>query len=204
MIHRFRTAFALAGAIGLAACASTKFKSTWKAPDAGTLSFKGKKVLALCITPREDSRKGAEGALAYELNARGVAGVPAYTVIPAAEIKDKEAVKARIQAAGFAGAVVMRAVGGQQEIGSSPAAYWGGYYESFSGYYGYGWGAVADPGYVRIDTFVSVETLIYDVQRDKLVWAAISESKNPQSAETLVRDLAAVAAQELKKQGLAR
>ena len=53
------------------------------------------------------------------------------------------------------------------------------YYGSFYGYWGYGWGAVYDPGYLRTDTVVMVETLIYSVTQDKLVWAGHSKTTNP-------------------------
>ncbi len=158
------------------------------------------------ILEQQASRRGAELALSYELNQRGVAGIPGYSVIPEAEMKDKEAVKARVIAAGFAGAVVMRVGGKHQEITSSPATYWGGYYSSFSGYYGYGWGGsmMADPGYINTDNIFSVETLIYDVPNDKLVWAGLSQTKNPKSVDQFIKDLTAKAAAQLKKQGLTR
>ena len=35
------------------------------------------------------------------------------------------------------------------------------------------------PSYLRTDTIVNVETLVYDLKADKLVWAGKSESKNP-------------------------
>jgi hypothetical protein len=102
----------------------------------------------------------------------------------------------------------MRAVGTEKEISSSPGGYyWGApYYGSFwgTGYYGYGWGAVYDPGYIRTDTIVKVETLIYDMKTDKLVWAGLSQSTNPDRVDTLIKELVAAAAAEMKKQGLIR
>ena len=198
----------LAGALacGLAACASTKFKSSWKAPEAGPLSFQGQKVAALVISPNESTRLGAEGVLARELTARGVQGIPAYNLIPPNESRDKDKAKELFNAAGVAGVVVMRAVGSEKEITSSPGYWSGPYYGSFwgGGYYGYGWGAVYSPGYLRTDTIVSVETLIYDLKADKLVWAGLSQSTNPSRVDSLIKELVSAAASELKKQGLVR
>jgi hypothetical protein len=195
-----------AAALALAACASTKFSSTWKAPDVGPMSFKGQKVAALVMTPNESTRLGAEGVLAKELTARGVQGIPAYNLIPPNETRDKEKAKALFNAAGVAGVVVMRAAGQQKEVTATPGYWSSGYYGSFwgGGYYGYGWGAVYDPGYLRTDTIVNVETLIYDLKADKLVWAGMSESTNPERVETLIKELVASAAGEMKKQGLIR
>ena len=60
-----------------------------------------------------------------------------------------------------------------------------------------------DPGYLRTDTIVRVETLIYDLRADKLIWAGMSESTNPDSVESLIK-LTSAAAAEMKKQGLIR
>jgi hypothetical protein len=205
MRHGITLVLVGAAALGLAACASTRFSSTWKAPDAGPLNFRGQKVAALVITPNESTRLGAEGVLARELTARGVQGIPAYNLLPPNESRDKEKAKALFTTAGIAGVVVMRAAGQQKEVSYSPGYWSAPYYGSFwggGGYYGYGWGAVYDPGYLRTDTIVNVETLIYDLRSDKLVWAGMSESTNPERVDALVKELVAAAAGELKKQGL--
>ena len=103
--------------------------------------------------------------------------------------------------------VVMRVVGQQQELSSSPGGYWGSpYYSSFwgGGYYGFGWGSVYDPGYLRTDTIVCVETLVYDMKADKLVWAGRSETTNPTKMNAFIKELVAGAAREIKRQGLIR
>ncbi len=52
------------GAAAVAVADAAKFKSTWKAPDAGTLGFGGKKVIALVISKDDALRMSAEEALA--------------------------------------------------------------------------------------------------------------------------------------------
>lgn len=199
--------FVGAAAVGLLACASTRFSSSWKAPEAGPMNFQGQKVAALVISPNESTRLGAEGLLARELTARGVEGIPAYNLIPPNESRDKEKAKTLFNAAGVAGVVVMRAAGQQKEYTSTPGYWSAPYYGSFwggGGYYGYGWGAVYEPGYLRTDTIVNVETLVYDLKADKLLWAGMSETTNPDKVETLIKELVAAAAAEMKKQGLIR
>ena len=46
-------------------------------------------------------------------------------------------------------------------------------------------------------------TLIFSVPQNKLLWAAVSETKNPKSARQLLADLVKTTAKELQKQGLA-
>jgi hypothetical protein len=201
-----------AAAVSLAACAaSTKFSSTWKAPDVQGVSFQGQKVAALVFSSEESTRLGAEGELARELTRRGVNGIPAYNLLPPNQTKgmDKEKAKALFTAAGIQGVVVMRALGAEKEISSSAGGvyspYGAPYYGSFwggGGYWGYGWGAVYDPGYLRTDTIVNVETLVYDLKADKLIWAGKSQTTNPERVDTMIKELVASAAAEMKKQGL--
>jgi hypothetical protein len=195
----------LALAATAVACASTSFHSTWKAPGAEPLSFKGKKVAALIVSKEEGVRYGAEDALAQELSARGAVGIPAYSLIPKELVQDKEKAKEFMAKAQVAGVVAMRVVGKDKEITSSPGGYYGGpAYATFwgGGYYGYGWGAVYSPSYVQTDTIVIVETLVYSLEQDKLIWAAQSETTNPEKVGPFIKELVAKAAAELKKQGL--
>ena len=192
-------------ALSAAACATTTFQSSWRAPGSGPLNFKGKKVVALVVSKEEGVRYGAEDALAREITKQGAVGVPAYGQIPKELTQDKEKAKAFLEKAGVAGVVVMRVVGKDQQMSSSPAAYYGGpYYATFwgGGFYGYGWGGVYDPGYLRTDTIVSVEILVYSLEQDKLVWAGRSETTNPSKVGPFIQELTAGAAAQMKKLGL--
>lgn len=199
--------FAVAATLGLASCASaTRFENTWKAPEAGPLNFQGRKVAALVVSDDTSTRFSAEDLLAKELKARGVQGIPAYDLIPQNETRDKERAKELFSKAGIVGVVVLRAAGAQKEIVTS-GSYWGvPSYGSFwgIGYYGYSWGAVSSATQLRTDTVVTVETMIYDLESDKLVWAGLSESTNTSNAASLIKKLVAAAAAEMKKQGLIR
>jgi hypothetical protein len=205
MFRATKHGLVLAAATTAFACASTSFHSTWKAPGAGPLNFKGRKVAALIVSKEEGVRYGAEDALAREMSARGAVGIPAYSLIPKELVQDKEKAKEFLAKAQVAGVVAMRVVGKDKEVSGSPGGYWGSpSYATFwgAGYYGWGWGGVYDPGYIRTDTIVIVETLVYSLEQDKLVWAGQSETTNPSKVGPFIQELTAKAANELKKQGL--
>jgi hypothetical protein len=184
----------------LGACASTtEFKSTWKDPQAQPLALQGKKVAALVLTSNDSLRRSAETSLAQELGQRGLNAIPGYQLVPDEDIKDKEAVLQKLREAQVEAAVVMRVVDRRQEVTYVPPAP-GPYYGSFSGYYG--WSAVSDPGYMSTDTIVSVETLLYSVSENKLIWGGVSETVDPDKLQTFVKDVADAAAKEMKKAGL--
>jgi len=212
MLRSTRSLLVVTAAVAAAACASTSFNSTWRNPAAEPGNFKGQKVAALVMSKEQSVRFGAEDALARELTARGIVGIAAYSLIPKELTQDKEKAKEFLEKAGVAGAVVMRVVGKDKELnqsagGYSPAGvgYWGSpVYTSFygGGFYGYGWGGVYMPGYIQTDTIVSVETLVYDLEKNKLVWAGRSETTNPEKVGPFIKELTAKAAAEMKKQGL--
>lgn len=208
-----RTVMAALVAVALVAApvyAKTKFKTAWKSPDATQITLgPGDTVLAMVITTRDDSRNGAEAALAQELEKRGVAAVPAYTVIPKSLIQDAERARPYVEKAGCKYALVMRVVGEDKDIkGSGPqytSVYTGPYYGGlYGGYWGFGWGIAYNAGNMEIDTKVSVETMFYDLRTNKLLWAGMSETVNPSTALKFIKDLVNKVGKEMKKQGLVR
>jgi hypothetical protein len=212
MRHTLKAGVVAIAAAATAAYAGTTFSSTWKAPDTGPLNFKGQKVVALVMTADESVRFGAEDALAHQLTLRGAVGVPAYSVVPKELTKDKDKAREYLERSGAVGAVAMRVVANDKELNASSAGYssagigyWGSpVYTAFygGGFYGYGWGGVYMPSYARTDTILAVETLVYDLRKDKLVWAGLSRTKNPSKVGEFIKELTAKAAAEMRKQGL--
>jgi hypothetical protein len=201
MNKAFKLSLAGTALIGLAACASTSFVSTWKAPDATPLTNEGNKVAAIVMSQNEAARRAAEDALARELTARGAEGIPMYTLVSDAE-PDEATARAAFEKEGIAGAVVLRPVSKDQEVVGTPS-YTGPYYGGFwGGYYGYGWGSPWGAGDIRTNTIVTVETLVYSLKQNKLVWAGQSQTTNPSQVDSFVREIVNAAAKEMQKEGL--
>jgi len=204
----------LAASIGIicwtlsaAVAAKATFTSTWKAPDAGNVAFAGKKVVGMIVSNDMSLRISSEEALARELTSKGVQGLAAYKVIPREEIRDKDTVKAWFERTGAAGVVVLRLVDLSKETSPSVVAWQSmPYYGSFGAYYPYAWGATIDltPASARTDVTFVVETLIFDVGGDKLLWAGTSESTNPKGAQALIKDIVDAAVERMTKDGLIR
>jgi hypothetical protein len=182
--------------------AGTKILSAWKAPDIGPTSFAGKKVAALLISQDLSLRMSTEEALARELTARGADGVAAYRVIPQEELKDPKKARDWFQRAGVEAVVVLRVVGTEKERTYSDVVWTSPNYGTFTGYYGYGWSTLYVPVSVSDDTIVTIETLIFSVPRDWLLWAATTETMNPSDVGKAVDDLTKALVKEMKKEGL--
>jgi hypothetical protein len=192
-----------ASALAAFACATTTFQSTWKSPEARPLRVEDRKVLGLFLSKSPAIRRRAEDAMAREISARGAQGVPAYTVLSENEVRDRDAAKAKLEQRGFGGAVVMRIVGTETQYTYEPA-YWNRpYYRRFwGGYWAWGWQRVREPGYLRADRIVSVETLVYSFEQDQLVWAGVSRTVDPAQIESFITELATAVSKRLEKEGL--
>lgn len=192
------------------ALASTKFQTAWKADDAQPLRLDpGDSILAMVIGARDDARNGAEAALAAELRKRGAAAAPAYTVIPKSMIQDEEKARPYVEKKGCTYALIMRVVSQEKDIqGSGPMytaqpIYTGPYYGGlYGGYWTFGWGVSYNAGNVELKTKVRIETMLYDLKTNKLMWAGMTETVNPDTMLKFMRDLVGKIGKEMKKQGL--
>ena len=209
MSRNVMAALVAAGALAVSACGSTSFNTTWKAPDAKPMQVEpGDKILAMVISQNEATRRGAEAALAAELTGRGAEGIPAHAVIPDDAVQDQNKAKPYIEKTGAKYAIIMRATGKEKEVSSTPTmgGYygpgWGGYGGFYGGFYGYGWGGAYGGSQIRTDTIVFVETLVYDLTNDEMIWAGQSETMNPSKAESMIKELVDEAGKEMRKQGV--
>jgi hypothetical protein len=200
---KFNRWIGLFAAVGLSGCAAS-LVSSWKAPDAEPFRLRGEKVAAVVMVSDQAVRLAGEDALARELTARGAQGVPMYTLLAGAD-PDEAKARAAAEQAGVAGVVVLRPVRIDQELSSRPVSYAGPMYGGFwGGYFGHGWGAPwsIQGGEIRTDTIVVVETLVYSLGQNKLVWGGQSRTRNPASVARLIASTAKQVAGELVRQGL--
>ena len=191
--------------LSTALLAGPKFVSTWKAPEAAGTSFAGKKVAALIISDDQNLRVSGEEALVRELAGVGVpGGIASYRIVPREELRDADKARGWYEKTGAEGVVAMRLVKADKRTTWSPSTWSAPYYSSLWGYYGYGWGAVYDPGVVRTDEIIVVETLIFSVPQNKLLWAGVTESTNPKDAARVIKDIVTGTVKEMTKAGLIR
>ncbi len=184
--------------------ADVTFTSAWRSSEAGTVSFAGKKVAALIISADDSLRVPGEEALARELAARGMTSVATYRIAPKEELQSAERARPWFEKANVEGVVALRPVRKDSRAAYNAGMWMNPYYSSFWGYYGYGWGNTYVFGAADRDTVVVVETTIYSMPRDLLLWAAVTETRNPGELQRVIADLVKGSVKEMQKQGLAR
>ena len=189
----------LAVAILLGACASkkTELVNSWKEP--GLTPRRFNKMLVVYITKDAGLRQAAENHLAQRVGSRAV---PAYKVFPDSLLQNKELAKAWVKQQGFDGAVILHPAKVEQEttveegqVYAVPLSH-----TDMWGYWGTGYGYAYAPGYVEQDQLVSVETNVYSVAEDKLVWASRTKTYNPESVPEFIDQIVDATVAEMKKQ----
>jgi len=187
-----RLILAAAGIVAAAAagCASTRITSAWQDQALRDVPFR--KVLVVFQNPDAALRRIVEDEMARDIPG----SVPAYQVIRDEELRDIPKVKARVRELGFDSSVIMRVAGVERERTYVPGQVISvpGYYRGLWGYWGYGWTAAYDPGYLRNDRIVRIATNGDAVQADKRVWAGESETFNPASVRGAVAEVVQVTA----------
>ena len=181
--------------VGLAAaaltmgCATTEMTNTWTDPSAKGAAMS--RIAVIAMTKDPGLRRMAEDSAAAQL--AGAQATPSYQVLGDTDLKDKQAVKAKLKAAQFNGVLVMRLAGVSEQVRAV------GPYDTFDDYWDYGVGAAYAPGYLETDTVVHVVSNLYDLDQNKLVWSGTSKTFDPASAQQFMGDVSQAVAKSLQK-----
>ena len=178
-------------ATAIAGCASTEMTHTWTDPNAKGKSLQ--KVAVIVMAKDPGLRRMGEDTAVTQL--AGAQAVPSYQVLADTDLRNMDAVKAKLAEQGFQGALVMRLAGVTEQV--SPVTY-----GTFDGYYGWAAGSVYGPAYLETDTIVHVISTLYALPDGKLIWSGASKTFDPTSARQVVGDVSHAVAKELQKDRL--
>ncbi|MBC8011186.1 MAG: hypothetical protein H7067_13945 [Burkholderiales bacterium] len=188
------------GALVLAGCNSASVEQSWKDPALQKIEFK--KILVLAPSTDGAIRRTVEDTVAKSVT--GVEVVPGYTVLPDVESTRQLAlVREAAERSDADGIVVLRLVANREELNYGAGGAYPVPYATLGGYWGTTRRTVAySTPMPTTDRIVVVETNIYDVKTEKLIWSGTTESYNPGKLENLVTDASAAVIAELRKQKL--
>lgn len=186
---------------------STKIKSHWANPSANASSLQFKKVLVMVAIEKALTRKVAEDKAVSIIEAGGAAhAIPSYTIIADDEVNDMEKAKAAIEGMDFDGVILMRSSDSKdqrkydEEARQEERDHWSAY-NSFWGAYGAAWGSAYN-AMTTNDLTIYIETMFYSLKENKLIWAGITETKNPSNPAKVVGEIAEETTKLLQKEGL--
>ncbi len=189
---KIKLSFLLITILVLVSCApTTKIQKTWSDPSLSKEKFDSyKKVLVIAVLKDETGRRIAEDKLVAAFNT--ITTVQSYTYLTPADTT-QQIIEQKLKNDGFDGVLYMRL----KEVEKSVT------YNQGTGFHGgYGWyGGYHAPGYYSVDKTFVVETNLYDVAVNKLMWSTTTETINPKAIEKSLDGIIYTLRYELMKKG---
>jgi hypothetical protein len=186
--------------LSIASCSpSTQIVKSWHEPNASVQVNPANKFLVIAMIKDEVSRRVIEDQLVKRMNSNAVAS---YTVMSADYLKEASGEKFtdKLKHDKYNYVLLMRLADVQKETSYVPGTTTG-YYGGYGRYYGYGAGMYSTPGYYTTDKNYFVETTVYSVDPDKLLWTGTTKTVNPTKMETTVNDIANAVSEKMRKDG---
>jgi len=169
-------------------------------------AYKGKPVsniLVIGITGNEDSRRSFERKFVAQLKLAGVEGISSEDAIPMPadlELKKETILKAVNQFKNDAVIITHLIDKEEKEVftrgGEADRGYYGFYHSRYT--YSY----ARDPGYSNTSKTIRLETNLYDVKTEKLIWSGQSKTLSKDSKDQIINDVIKVVINDLQNNKL--
>jgi hypothetical protein len=199
-------------AIGNASCSSsTRITGSWVNPEAKGRPANNKSVFIASLSRNMEVRTKLENALASEAakrNIRAIKSTDQFTPEFYQQVPTKEQLLSKIKQSGADAILTVSLINKESETRYVPGSaryapipgfrWYGGFYS----YYNYWYPQLYDPGYYVTDKTYFLETNLYDVNTEQLIWSAQSETVNPGSIDNFVKDYPKKLVARMVKDGL--
>ncbi len=193
---------------------ATNFSQSYRNPGYEETVFK--KLMVIGVAEDQETRRAFEGALVSAIGKEGGTAQASITVLPQDAAFTEEQLHAAIDAGGFDGVLLTRLLSVDKTqkytppkkhnnpktryYPASPGLGWG--YGGFYGFYGTTYAEVREPGYFKTSTTLKLETNLYSVATNELVWTGQSETIDPKSLEDARASVTRAVAKKLKGERL--
>lgn len=184
----------------LLSCTTAKPIMEWKDPGYSGGPFDN--ILIVGMSNQETVRRTFENLFVDRLQKVNVQATASFAVMPAEARPSEENIRKVISDIKFDSVLVTHLVAVEAEDIYHPPAYRMAPYGGFYGYYRYVGGYVYEPGYYTRHEQFRLETNLYDVKTEQLVWSMQSETVNPSSEKALFEAKIKTVVDHLKKQNL--
>jgi hypothetical protein len=188
------------GVSAFVACGpSTDIVKSWKEPGVSFTPTGSEKVLVIGLVKDETSRRIVEDNLVKRIK---VSAVASYTILTEEMVKGakEDALEAHLKSGGFTHVLVSRLADVENETSYVPGtttAHYGGY----GRYYGYGASMYSTPGYYQQEKHYFVETAVYSIDPNKLLWTGTTETVNPSKMDKTINEIADAVTYQMQKEG---
>lgn len=192
-------------------CASaTRITDTWHNPDFPSPEYK--RIFVAALISDITARQTIEDEMAIRLERQGIQAVKSTEALPPDFtenlLNDKEAILSKVREENSDAILTVSVIDEETDtryvadnVTYNPTLRFG-FYGDFWGYYSHYSPMLYDPGYYVKDKVYFLETNLYDVGSEKLVWSAQSRSYNPADVEMFSAEVAETTIEELEQDEL--
>jgi hypothetical protein len=183
---------------------STHITAVWRNPENNNQLYRN--ICVAAITENTTNKQIVEAEMYRQLSSKGVRAQKMSEVLPykfSGKKEEKDVILNKVRENGNDGILTFALVKQKEETRYVPgsATYTPtmryGYYGTFGGYYGYYGSRMYDPGYYTQDEIYFIETNLYDVESEKLVWSVQSKTYNPSGITQFAQDFTQAITQQL-------
>lgn len=202
--------FFLSSAFLIGCAPTTRITGTWKNPDAGNRNYD--KVVVAALTDNVRAREKVESDMQAQLQQHGITATKSINLFPPTMMSkdgpDLNLLMEKIRGADYDAIMTIALLDEDTETRYVPGSYGYtpvtrfGWYGRFRGYYTYWYPTLYDPGYYTEDKVYFLETNLYDVKSENLVWSAQSQSYSPASLRKASEVLAEITINRLAQDNL--
>jgi hypothetical protein len=185
----------------MASCNSTQITSSWREPNKTLTINELNKVLVVALFNNETNRHLAEDQMAGYLKGRAIVSYDYFS--DKFNRTNEESIRETIREAGFDGAVTMRLIDVEKEklyLPSNEPLY-PSYSRNFPAFYYRNYNYYQQDDYFRTTRTYIVETNVYSIKEDKIIWTALTRTTDPKGVDKLTGQIAKVIYKRMLKEG---
>ncbi|MFV1983297.1 MAG: hypothetical protein ACC657_07120 [Thiohalomonadales bacterium] len=197
-INYFRLIIGLFFPLLLVSCAATSITGTWKDEN---YNKPIEKILIIGLSSEAAHRRKFEDSLSEKIRKAGKKAVISVKYFTNINKINKESLEPIIEKEKVDTVIIVRAVSVDKENRYMPGSY-PSMYGSMYGYYGAVSPYYQRKSYYSQTTKISLEINLYETKNAKLVWALATQTYEPGKLSKEIQKLAAIIANELKKDKL--
>ncbi len=191
-------------------CASTSLLTSWADPSAAGQGIGTSMVIG--VSDRAVVRRQFEDIFVARLNELGGKAIPSYPLLPDASAINERSAAPVVERNRIEHLVIVRVVDKKTVttyvpptsttvlVGAPPA--FPPYYNSWHAFYGFQYSTVTMPGYTYQTEYVNLETNVYDLRSDKLIWSGLTETQVGSKLGERMKELVRVLTAAMKKDGI--
>ena len=166
------------GLLLLSGCATTEVLNVWHEKDMPKAKLTN--VMVIGVIKEPVYRRIFENSMVTELEQLGVKASASYKFFPDSDYLEKSIIVSKINQLKIDGVIVGKIVDKKKETVHTPSTTSvsgsSGHSGSWSGYYDSSYQITHSPGYTIEYDISTVETNIFSIKNEKLVWSAITET----------------------------